>query len=425
MIAVRSNERAAASVGISVYTVKVYAFGLGAAIAGLGGVLMAYRFPTVNYEDAFALLNSVNVVLVAVTGGIGYILGAIIGGLGMAPHGFAARPFANLDDFDVLLRGLAGIAVIGVLVANQDGLARTHNIKAIRHLLRRDRPRKEPAPLPDVSTVKSRVVPKPLEVRNLTVRFGGVLAVDSVDLIVQPGQVHGLIGPNGAGKTTLIDAVTGFVPSATGTVTLGGARIDRWAAARRTREGLARSFQSLELFHDMSIRDNLRTASDSKTLLPYVADLVYPRDVPLSSAAIAAVHDFGLEPYLDLMPDDLSYGRRRLVGIARALATQPSVLLLDEPASGLDNFETGEMGKLIVRLAREWGIGVLLVEHDVPLVLSICDRVTVMQFGAVLAAGTPDEIRGDPAVLAAYLGEDEGTAELPAGALGDLQAARN
>jgi ABC-type branched-subunit amino acid transport system ATPase component len=155
----------------------------------------------------------------------------------------------------------------------------------------------------------------------------------------------------------------------------------------------------------MSIRDNLRTASDSKNLLPYLTDLVYPRDVPLSSAAIAAVHEFGLEPYLDLKPDDLSYGRRRLVGIARALATQPSVLMLDEPASGLDNFETGELGKLIGRLAREWGIGILLVEHDVPLVLGVCDTVTVMQFGAVIAEGTPAEISENRAVLEAYLGE--------------------
>jgi sulfate-transporting ATPase len=119
------------------------------------------------------------------------------------------------------------------------------------------------------------------------------------------------------------------------------------------------------------------------------------------------VHDFGLEQYLDLKPDDLSYGRRRLVGIARALATQPSVLMLDEPASGLDNFESGELGKLIVRLAREWGIGILLVEHDVPLVLSVCDTVTVMQFGKVLAEGTPAEISDNRAVLEAYLGEDE------------------
>ena len=331
----------------------------------------------------------------------------------MAPHGLGARPFANLDDVELILRGLAGVLVIVVLIVNQDGLARTHNVKAIRKLFHRERPRATPPALPDVSTVKARVVPKPLEVRNLTVRFGGVVAVDGVDLTVQPGQIHGLIGPNGAGKTTLIDAITGFVPTATGVVTLGDRRIDGWPAARRTREGSARSFQSLELFHDMSIRDNLRTASDSKGLLPYLTDLVYPRDVPLSSAAIAAVHDFGLEPYLDLKPDDLSYGRRRLVGIARALATQPSVLLLDEPASGLDNFESGELGRLIVRLAREWGIGILLVEHDVPLVLGVCDHVTVMQFGAVLAAGTPEQISVDESVMTAYLGEEELAKEAP------------
>jgi sulfate-transporting ATPase len=407
MIAVRSNERAAASIGISVYTAKLYAFALAAAIAGLGGVLIAYRFPTVNYADGFQLLNSVNAVLVTVTGGIGYILGAILGALGMAPHGLGARPFENISDLDQILRALSGAIVIIVLIVNQNGIAQTHNLKALRKLFRRDDRRAPVPPLPDVSRVRVRVVAKALAVHGLTVRFGGVVAVDGVDLTVEPGQIHGLIGPNGAGKTTFIDAVTGFVTIGGGEMSLGGKRIEQWPAARRTRAGLARSFQSLELFHDMSIRDNLRTASDSKALLPYLADLVYPRDVPLSSAAIAAVHDFGLEPYLDLKPDDLSYGRRRLVGIARALATQPSVLLLDEPASGLDNFESGELGKLIVRLAHEWGIGILLVEHDVPLVLSVCDHVTVMQFGRVLAAGTPDEINADQAVLEAYLGEEE------------------
>ncbi len=323
MIAVRSNERAAASVGISVYAAKLYAFALAAAIAGIAGVLIVYRYPNVLYAENYSLLSSVNSVLIAVIGGIGYVMGAVLGGVMLAPFGLAARPFAHVEKIDTLLRGASGGFVVLVLLVNQNGLAQTHNLKAVRKLLGRTRGRSAPPPLPDVTTVKARVTPKELVVRGLTVRFGGIVAVDRVDLTIEPGTVNGLIGPNGAGKTTLIDAITGFVPIASGEVSLVGRRIDRWPAARRIRGGLARSFQSLELFQDMTIRDNLRTASDSLDLLPYLTDLVYPRDVPLSPAAIAAVHDFGLEPYLDLKPDDLSYGRRRLVGIARGARDAP------------------------------------------------------------------------------------------------------
>jgi sulfate-transporting ATPase len=219
--------------------------------------------------------------------------------------------------------------------------------------------------------------------------------------------VVGLIGPNGAGKTTLIDVVTGFTRQHSGTVTLDEQPIDRWSARRRARAGIARSFQSLELFEDLTVRDNLRTASDRRDPLAYLSDLVWPGDPPLSSTAIAAVREFGLEDDLDRRPSELPYGRRRLVGIARAVATKPSVLLLDEPAAGLDERETAELGDLVRRLAREWGLAVLLVEHDVSLVMSVCDRIVALDFGIVIAGGTPDEIRRNEAVVAAYLGRDE------------------
>jgi sulfate-transporting ATPase len=170
---------------------------------------------------------------------------------------------------------------------------------------------------------------------------------------------------------------------------------------------MTRSFQSLELFEDMTVRDNLRTASDRRDPLAYVTDLVRPGDPPLSPAAVAAVHEFGLEGDLDRRPGELSFGRRRLVGIARAVATGPSVLFLDEPAAGLDDAETRELGELIQRLARDWGIAILLVEHDVSLVLGVCDRIMALDFGQTIAVGTPEEIRTDPAVVAAYLGQPE------------------
>ena len=163
------------------------------------------------------------------------------------------------------------------------------------------------------------------------------------------------------------------------------------------------------------MRDNLRTASDRRDPLAYLTDLVRPGDPPLSPSAIAAVDEFDLESDLDRRPGELSFGRRRLVGIARAVATHASVLLLDEPAAGLTDDETAELGELIRRLADEWGIAILLVEHDVSLVLSICDRIVALDFGRTIAIGTPDEIRNDAAVIAAYLGEPDDGDPLPGG----------
>jgi ABC-type branched-subunit amino acid transport system ATPase component len=181
-----------------------------------------------------------------------------------------------------------------------------------------------------------------------------------------------------------------------------------WTAARRSKHGLRRSFQSLELFEDISVENNIHAgsnATDSK--LSWITDLFWPGTHPLSPTAVAAIQEFELEDSLTLLPGELPYGRRRLVGIARAVASGPSIIMLDEPAAGLDEAETGELAHLIRRLADQRKMGVLLVEHDVGLVMSTCDRIVVVEFGRVIASGTPDEIRDDPLVRAAYLGTYE------------------
>jgi ABC-type branched-subunit amino acid transport system ATPase component len=224
---------------------------------------------------------------------------------------------------------------------------------------------------------------------------------------VRSGEVVGLIGPNGAGKTTLIDAVTGFVPVAEGSISLDDRRIDRLNATQRARLGLRRSFQSLELFEDISVEDNIRAGADTGDAKSWITDLVWPGKHALPSTAISAIHEFALEPHLDQLPDALPYGRRRLVGIARAVASGPSIIMLDEPAAGLDETESQELASLIRRLADDRAMGVLLVEHDVGLVMSTCDRIIVLDFGQVIASGTPTEVRENPAVKEAYLGTAE------------------
>jgi sulfate-transporting ATPase len=167
-----------------------------------------------------------------------------------------------------------------------------------------------------------------------------------------------------------------------------------------------RSFQSLELFEEVSVAENLHAGAGVHTLWSGVRDLVWPARPVLPPTAVSSAREFGLEHDLDRLPGELPYGRRRLVGIARAMASAPSVLLLDEPAAGLDDRETAELGDLVRRLAESYGMAVLLIEHDVDLVLRVCDRIVVVDFGRKIAEGTPTEIRNDPAVIAAYLGEE-------------------
>ncbi|WP_307874199.1 ABC transporter ATP-binding protein, partial [Frankia sp. AgB1.8] len=247
--------------------------------------------------------------------------------------------------------------------------------------------------------------PATLSVWGLTVRFGAVTVVDDVNLRVTPGQIVGLIGPNGAGKTTVVDAITGYTPARSRQLTLGEHRLDRLPAHRRARRGVQRSFQNLELFEDLTVLENIEAASDPRDLRAYLTNLFWPRTRVLPPAARAAIEAFGLRDDLTRAVTELPYGRRRLLAIARAVAARPSVLLLDEPCAGLDENESREVARLLRRLADEWGLGILLNEHDMDVVMSVCDRIVVLDAGRMIAEGTPAQVRDDPNVQLAYLGE--------------------
>jgi ABC-type branched-subunit amino acid transport system ATPase component/ABC-type branched-subunit amino acid transport system permease subunit len=409
MIAVRTNERAAAALGINVRSVKLYAFGLSAAIAALGGILIAFRSTAVTYSN-FTNFSSITDVGLAVVGGIGYLIGPVIGGT-LSPGGLDERIFDSINSgIARYVPLIGGISIILLVLLNQNGIAResiaqiawlrTKLAKRLRFLALRPH---KPISLPPFEGVE-RVDPQTLEVRDVTVRYGGTTAVDRVSLRVTPGTVVGLIGPNGAGKTSLIDAITGFA-RAEGTLLLDDVDIGRWSPVRRARAGLGRSFQSLELFEDSTVFDNLRAASDPRDLGSYVRDLVYPVTPPLPGQVVSASKEFRLEGDLERLVEDLPYGQRRLLAIARAVATRPGILLLDEPAAGLGDLESAELAHLVKRLASEWGMGVLLVEHDMNFVMSVCDELVVLDFGHKISEGSPSQVRSDPAVIAAYLGE--------------------
>ena len=409
LIAVRTNERAAAALGISVPGAKLYAFGVSAGIAALGGILLAFRSTAITYP-VFDNFSSITAVGYAMIGGIGYLAGPLLGAQ-LAPGAIDSRIMDELGSgIAKYVPLIGGISLIALVLLNQNGIAKEaiSQWAWVRSKLPFLKPRVRPATkLAESEEKPERLAPRTLTVTDLTVRYGGTTAVDSASLSVTPGRITGLIGPNGAGKTTFIDAVTGFTRRAGGSIQLDGVDVGPWSASRRARAGLGRSFQSLELFEDSTVLDNLRAASDPRDAWAYVRDLVHPVTPPLRSEVVSAIREFRLEDDLDRIVEDLSYGRRRLLAIARAVAMRPSVLLLDEPAAGLGDVESAELAHLVRRLADDWGIGVLLVEHDMNFVMSVCDEVVVLDFGRKISEGTPEEVRNDPAVIAAYLGEDE------------------
>jgi branched-chain amino acid transport system ATP-binding protein len=240
-----------------------------------------------------------------------------------------------------------------------------------------------------------------LSARDISVSFGGVRAVVDVDLDVEPGQLVGLIGPNGAGKTTFVDAITGFVPHR-GTVTLAGSDITGLDPHTRARRGLARTWQAIELFDDLTVRENLTVAADRPSVGTTIKQL-FTGSTEQSDAMDEALEVFGLGALADVTPSEITQGQRKLVAVARALAARPALLCLDEPAAGLDARESVAFGRHLRDIV-DRGTPALLIDHDMGLVLAICDYVVVLEFGKVIARGTPREVRADANVVSAYLG---------------------
>ena len=248
--------------------------------------------------------------------------------------------------------------------------------------------------------------PPLLDARHVSVRFGGVQALVDVDLAVRPGQITGLIGPNGAGKTTLFNVVTGLLSPTAGVVMFDGADITKWSPHRRGRAGLARTFQRLELFTRMTVEDNLVAAWESA----HVGGVLGRGRLARRRRVADVLELLELGPVARRFAGELPTGQGRMVELGRALCTDPRVLLLDEPSSGLDVHETARFSQVLRDTVGANGSGepaVLLVEHDMALVMDVCDVITVLDFGRRIACGTPADIRGDTVVRAAYLGETD------------------
>ena len=242
-----------------------------------------------------------------------------------------------------------------------------------------------------------------LQTNGMSVTFGGLKAVNEVDFRVEKGQLVGLIGPNGAGKTTFIDGITGFVPT-TGRIEFNGRDIGAMPPHRRAKLGLGRTWQSLELFDDLSIRENLQVAAEKQSVGSFFADLVAPRRKRDNTATDWALDVLGIADLSGKMPNEISQGQRKLVSAARALAARPELVCMDEPAAGLDSAESLVLGERL-RDIIDAGTTIFLVDHDMGLVLNVCDYIYVIEFGLKIAEGTPGEIKKDPRVIEAYLGQ--------------------
>ncbi|WP_372027562.1 ABC transporter ATP-binding protein [Tistrella mobilis] len=257
--------------------------------------------------------------------------------------------------------------------------------------------------------------PELLTVRDLAISFGGLKAVDGIDVTVGQGEVHALIGPNGAGKTTVLNCVSRFYDAARGSIRFGGQELLGLKPHRVARLGIARTFQNLELFPELSVLDNVLIGRDramSAGILPAMLRLPSERREAIRERdhALGLIDEVGLGGDADAIVADLPYGRQKLAELARALALDPRLLLLDEPAAGMNQTEARTLGDLLLRLRDRHGLTILLIEHNMSLVMRVSDRITVMEQGRFLAAGTPPEIERHEAVIAAYLGNRDADA---------------
>lgn len=401
MQAIKFSELAAASVGIDVHRSKVAVFILSAAFAGLGGALFAHQQNFIN-PDNFNFFDSVFFLLAILFGGAGTLLGPVVGAatLTLLPeflHGFDHYRLIVYGVLILLALYFLPRGVCGAVTRGRRSVSRPSSIER----------RTEPAVTAMTTGVKKSDQPL-LEVRGVSKAFGGVRALDGVSLNVFQGTVHALIGPNGAGKTTLLNVISGVYPPDSGKILREGEPIRMRSPDRAARLGIARTFQTVKLFGDMSVLDHVLVGFERHYETGVGGALFRsPRATRENqdkvAEALGLIEFVGLGGLEGVAANSLSYGHRRLLELARALAVRPGLLLLDEPAAGLIAEEIDALDRLIVEL-RSRGMTVLLVEHHMDLVMSISDQVTVLDYGVVIGEGAPREIQGNQRVIEAYLG---------------------
>jgi len=413
-IGVRDNQAGAAAYTINPTRVRLRAFALAGGIAGLGGALLAGSLQVIALDRFFTVEDSLLLVGVVVIGGMGSTSGPVLGAMWVV--GLPALFPGN--DLVPLLTSSVGLLVLllyfpGGLV--QIGYGARDRLLAwqARHL--DSRPTEERQSEPIVLSANARVALSEgadvLQTTEVNVSFGGIRAVSGASVRVGQGEIVGLIGTNGAGKSTLMNAIGGLVPSR-GQIELCGENVSKLPAPKRARHGLGRAFQAATLFPELTVRETVQLALEARHRTGLLsAALVLPRSIGMErrrrSEADELIGYLGLGRYAHRYVSDLSTGTRRIVELAGLLALDARLLCLDEPTAGLAQRETEAFGPLIQEIRRELNASVLMIEHDMPLIMSISDRVYCLELGRVIAEGVPDDVRSNPLVVASYLGTDE------------------
>jgi len=396
MRAVRDNELAAGVTGIDIQRTKVTAFAICALLGGLGGGLFAGGFSYVS-PDQFSFAESIVFLTMVLLGGVASPIGAVIGTglLILIPEWLRF-----LKSIPGLYLAIYGLAVILIVLFMPDGIWGfvVQRLKSLRGSLRFS------AELPELTLVQTQAyADEVLVVNNLAKHFGGLKAVDDISFVVKRGSVHALIGPNGSGKTTTLNVLSGLYTPTAGAVKLDGQDITHFAPHERTAYGLGRTFQNIRLFRSMTALENVIIGVERP------GNPVDHAPIALEGRARSALNFVGLGDRADELVTSFSYGHQRLIEIARALAGNPTLLLLDEPAAGLNSTEKMELRDLLKRIAAK-GLTILIIDHDMTLVSEVAEHITVLNFGRRIADGDPVSVLNHPDVVTAYLGSDANAA---------------